>query len=183
MSRIDLTPEATTSTGVRDKRGQVGGLVEAVRGVAVHATEAARRHDVDAHAMGDGDGARDGGRAVGAERQRQAQVAGRQLRRVASRVDASSSSSSRVSPTTTLPSSTPMVAGTDPPSSHRLLALARDLEVDRRGQTLDDNGRLEGDDAAAFVERGRDFVARARRGSSKELFTQSEVYCYGREFA
>lgn len=43
--------------------------------------------------------------------------------------------------------------------SHRLIALTCDLEIDRRGKTLDDDRSLQSDNGARLVKRGSDFVA------------------------
>jgi len=59
--------------------------------------------------------------------------------------------------------------------AHGRFALARDFKVNGRWQALNDDGGLEGDDAAALAEGGRDLVRDGNGGNSKVAHAAQSV--------
>ncbi len=141
---------------------EVGRDVGRVGPAAVHAAEAAGRHEPDP-----GDPA-DGQRAArrSSRRQRRATTAAARSRGPALRAVASKrASSSSVRPTTTSPSSTPDRRRHGAAGAHGLLRGEPDLEAGPGREAVRDERRLERDDRPALLERRGDLLREPDHGS------------------
>ena len=112
-SSSDLTPQETIDGARARELAEVGGDVGRTRELAMHAAEAAGRHDLDAERAHGGERAADGRRA-----ERALHATGREVARAdlaaAEPHRRSAAARPRVSPTTSSPSRMPTVAGTAP---------------------------------------------------------------------